>query len=159
MWIPRPLYEAAAVRLTWSAASRLLGAGVVRRARVRAACCSLLGGAGLTLGLVLWMRRRDYRASQREYDTALDDSTPLRRRALSSVVDAFVLFVGSSSAAPSTGRWPSPGRLSPVRVGELVQAELDHVAVGEPVPAHALAAHEDAVGAVQVLDPAAVDAS
>ena len=33
-----------------------------------------LGAPGLTLGLVLWMRRRDYRASQREYDTrALDD--------------------------------------------------------------------------------------
>ena len=33
-----------------------------------------LGALGLTLGLVLWMRRRDYRASQREYDTrALDD--------------------------------------------------------------------------------------
>jgi hypothetical protein len=32
------------------------------------------GASGLTLGLVLWMRRRDYRASQREYDTrALDD--------------------------------------------------------------------------------------
>jgi hypothetical protein len=29
----------------------------------------LLGGGGLTLGLVLWMRRRDYRASQDEYDT------------------------------------------------------------------------------------------
>ena len=29
----------------------------------------VLGAAGLTLGLVLWMRRRDYRASQREYDT------------------------------------------------------------------------------------------
>jgi hypothetical protein len=33
-----------------------------------------LGAPGLTLGLVLWMRRRDYRASQREYDTgAIDD--------------------------------------------------------------------------------------
>jgi hypothetical protein len=29
----------------------------------------LLGGGCLTLGLVLWMRRRDYRASQDEYDT------------------------------------------------------------------------------------------
>jgi hypothetical protein len=29
----------------------------------------LLGGGGLTLGLVLWMRRRDYRAGQDEYDT------------------------------------------------------------------------------------------
>jgi hypothetical protein len=29
----------------------------------------VLGTAGLTLGLVLWMRRRDYRSSQREYDT------------------------------------------------------------------------------------------
>ena len=28
----------------------------------------LLGGGCLTLGLVLWMRRRDYRASQDEYD-------------------------------------------------------------------------------------------
>jgi hypothetical protein len=29
----------------------------------------LVGGLGLTGGLVLWMRRRDYRTTQSEYDT------------------------------------------------------------------------------------------
>jgi hypothetical protein len=34
----------------------------------------LAGGLGLTIGLVVWMRRRDYRASQSEYDTrSLDE--------------------------------------------------------------------------------------
>jgi hypothetical protein len=34
----------------------------------------LLGGLGLTLGLVLWMRRREYRQNQSEYDShSLDD--------------------------------------------------------------------------------------
>jgi hypothetical protein len=34
----------------------------------------LFGAVGLTAGLVLWMRRRDYRHSQAEYDTrSIDD--------------------------------------------------------------------------------------
>jgi hypothetical protein len=34
----------------------------------------LVGGAGLTAGLVLWMRRRDYRSGQSQYDArSLDD--------------------------------------------------------------------------------------
>ena len=34
----------------------------------------LLGGLGLTFGLVVWMRRRDYRATRDEYDThSLDE--------------------------------------------------------------------------------------
>jgi hypothetical protein len=34
----------------------------------------LVGGLGLTAGLVLWMRRREYRNNQSEYDPhSLDD--------------------------------------------------------------------------------------
>ena len=79
MWFPRPLYEVlpyvyvAAGAVALAAAFMvddaphgllmLLGRYFLWDLRFR------LGGGCLTLGLVLWMRRRDYRASQDEYDT------------------------------------------------------------------------------------------
>ena len=72
MWLPRPVYEA--LPYAWMAAgTALLGAAWFVPQGPRGLLLAL-GASGLTLGLVLWMRRRDYRASQREYDTrALDD--------------------------------------------------------------------------------------
>jgi hypothetical protein len=72
MWLPRPLYEA--VPYAWMAAGiASLGGAWFVPGGPRGLLLTL-GASGLTLGLVLWMRRRDYRASQREYDTrALDD--------------------------------------------------------------------------------------
>jgi hypothetical protein len=72
MWLPRPVYEslpyaaagaglasiAAAFWLEWAARSLLFG----------------LGGVLITVGLVLWMRRRDYRTTQSDYDPrAIDE--------------------------------------------------------------------------------------
>lgn len=72
MWIPRPLYEALPYVYMGSGALALVVAFVVERAPH--GFLMLLGGLGLTIGLVLWMRRRDYRASQSEYDThSLDE--------------------------------------------------------------------------------------
>ncbi len=72
MWIPRPLYEALPYVYMGSGALALVVAFVVERAPH--GFLMLLGGLGLTTGLVLWMRRRDYRASQSEYDThSLDE--------------------------------------------------------------------------------------
>ena len=72
MWFPRPLYEALPYLY--------MGAGVLALAAaflVDDAPHGLLmlgGGLALTAGLVLWMRRRDYRATQSEYDTrSLDE--------------------------------------------------------------------------------------
>jgi hypothetical protein len=72
MWLPRPVYEA--VPYAWMAAGMAaLGAAWFVPQGPRGLLLAL-GAPGLTLGLVLWMRRRDYRASQREYDTrAIDD--------------------------------------------------------------------------------------
>jgi hypothetical protein len=72
MWLPRPVYEA--VPYAWMAAGvAALGAAWFVPQGPRGLLLAL-GAPGLTLGLVLWMRRRDYRASQREYDTrAIDD--------------------------------------------------------------------------------------
>jgi hypothetical protein len=67
MWIPRPLYEALPYVYMGSGAG-LLGAAYFIEQGPRGLLL-VLGAVGLTLGLVLWMRRRDYRASQREYDT------------------------------------------------------------------------------------------
>jgi len=67
MWIPRPIYEALP-NLYMVAGAGQLGAAFVEATGPRGLLL-VLGAAGLTLGLVLWMRRRDYRASQREYDT------------------------------------------------------------------------------------------
>jgi hypothetical protein len=67
MWIPRPLYETLPY-VYMGVGVALLGAAYFIGEGPRGLLL-LLGAVGLTLGLVLWMRRRDYRASQREYDT------------------------------------------------------------------------------------------
>ena len=67
MWIPRPLYEALPYAYIASGAA-LLVAAYFMSGGPRGLL--LAGGLiGLTAGLVLWMRRRDYRASQTEYDS------------------------------------------------------------------------------------------
>ena len=72
MWIPRPLYEAIPYVLMVAGAVALVSAFLVEQAPH--GMLMLAGGLGLTLGLVLWMRRRDYRATQSEYDTrSLDE--------------------------------------------------------------------------------------
>jgi hypothetical protein len=72
MWIPRPLYEAMPYVLMVSGAAVFASAFFVEQAPH--SLLMLAGGLGLTIGLVVWMRRRDYRASQSEYDThSLDE--------------------------------------------------------------------------------------
>ena len=72
MWIPRPVYEALPYLYMAAGAVALAAAFLVEHAPH--GFLMLVGGLGLTLGLVLWMRRRDYRESQSEYDThSLDD--------------------------------------------------------------------------------------
>jgi hypothetical protein len=72
MWIPRPVYEAIpyaclAVGAAMLAAAFLLSDGPRDLFFV-------VGGGTATIGLLLWMRRRDYRATQSDYDPhALDD--------------------------------------------------------------------------------------
>jgi hypothetical protein len=72
MWIPRPIYEALPYVYMGSGVA-ILGAAYLMERGPRGLLL-VLGAAGLTLGLVLWMRRRDYRASRREYDTRSLDS-------------------------------------------------------------------------------------
>jgi len=72
MWIPRSLYELLPYVYMAAGAAALAAAFVGERGP--RGLLMLLGGLGLTVGLVLWMRRRDYRASQSEYDSrSLDD--------------------------------------------------------------------------------------
>jgi hypothetical protein len=72
MWIPRPLYEVLPYVYMAAGAAALGVAFFVERAPH--GLLLLLGGLGLTVGLVLWMRRRDFRASRAEYDAgSLDD--------------------------------------------------------------------------------------
>lgn len=72
MWIPRPIYEALPYAYM-AAGIALLGAAYFLERGPRG--WLLAAGAGvLTVGLVLWMRRRDYRATHAEYDThSLDE--------------------------------------------------------------------------------------
>jgi hypothetical protein len=72
MWIPRPLYESLPY------VYMVIGIGSLAAAyffeRGPRGLLLIFGAVGLTAGLVLWMRRRDYRASQAEYDTrSIDD--------------------------------------------------------------------------------------
>ena len=72
MWIPRPLYEAIPYAYIAAGALLLVAAWVVEqgpRGWMLAA-----GAAGLVAGLVIWLRRRDYRSNQAEYDAhAIDE--------------------------------------------------------------------------------------
>lgn len=67
MWIPRPIYEV--LPHAYMAGGAALAAAAFFVERGPRGLLFVLGAGGLTLGLVLWMRRRDYRSSQREYDT------------------------------------------------------------------------------------------
>ena len=72
MWIPRPLYEL--IPYGYMAAGAALLAAAYFAERGPRGLLLLLGVAGSTLGLVLWMRRRVYRDSQSEYDArSIDD--------------------------------------------------------------------------------------
>jgi hypothetical protein len=72
MWIPRPLYELIPYAYMVSGAGLVAAAYFIERGP--RGLLLLLGAASLTAGLVLWMRRRDYRQSQAEYDTrSIDD--------------------------------------------------------------------------------------
>jgi hypothetical protein len=72
MWFPRPLYEA--LPYLYMAAGALALAAALFADRVPHGLLLLLGGAALTVGLILWMRRRDFRASRSEYDSrSLDE--------------------------------------------------------------------------------------
>lgn len=66
MWFPRPLYEALPYLYMGGGALALAAAFLVDDAPH--GLLMLVGGLGLTAGLVLWMRRRDYRTTQSEYD-------------------------------------------------------------------------------------------
>jgi len=72
MWIPRPLYEAIPYVYIAAGALLLVAAWVVEqgpRGWMLAA-----GAGGLVAGLVIWLRRRDYRSNQTEYDAhAIDE--------------------------------------------------------------------------------------
>lgn len=67
MWIPRPLYEAMPYAYVASGVALLVAAFFIDGGPRG---LMLAGGVlGLTAGLVLWMRRRDYRTTQSEYDS------------------------------------------------------------------------------------------
>ncbi len=72
MWIPRSLYELLPYLYMTAGAAALVAAFIGERGP--RGLLLLLGGLALTVGLVLWMRRREYRESQSEYDArSLDD--------------------------------------------------------------------------------------
>jgi hypothetical protein len=66
MWLPRPLYEALPYAYMAGGVVALGAAFLIDRGP--RGLLLAFGAVALTLGLVLWMRRRDYRTSQREYD-------------------------------------------------------------------------------------------
>ena len=72
MWLPRRLYELLPYAYMAAGAAALAAAFLSKRGPH--GLLMLLGGLGLTAGLVLWMRRREYRDNQAEYDShSLDD--------------------------------------------------------------------------------------
>jgi hypothetical protein len=66
MWIPRPVYEAMPYVLGGAGAAMIVTAFLVHRGPQ--GVLFGLGGFAVTAGLVLWMKRRDYRTTQADYD-------------------------------------------------------------------------------------------
>ena len=72
LWIPRPIYEAIPYLYMAGGSALLVAAHLMERGP--RGWLLVAGAAGLTTGLMLWMRRRDYRATRSEYDArSLDD--------------------------------------------------------------------------------------
>ena len=72
VWLPRRLYEALPYLYVGAGLAALAVAFL--RERAPHGWLMLLGGASATVGCVLWMRRREYRDNQAEYDVrSLDD--------------------------------------------------------------------------------------
>jgi hypothetical protein len=72
MWIPRRLYEFLPYAYMAAGAASLVYAFLGEHGPHE--LLMLFGGLALTAGLVLWMRRREYRQNQAEYDSSsLDD--------------------------------------------------------------------------------------
>ena len=72
MWLPRPVYEA----LPYAAAASGFGCFAVAYwvERSPRSVLFVAGGALVTVGVLLWMKRRDYRATQSGYDPrAIDE--------------------------------------------------------------------------------------
>jgi hypothetical protein len=72
LWIPRPVYEAIPYVYMLAGAALLVAAYVLEQGPRGWLLAG--GAAGLTAGLVLWMRRRGYRVTRSEYDArSLDE--------------------------------------------------------------------------------------
>ena len=66
MWFPRPVYEA--LPYTYGLVGALLVASAFVFDSAPHGLLLALGVIAMTVGLVIWMRRREYRASHAEYD-------------------------------------------------------------------------------------------
>jgi drug/metabolite transporter (DMT)-like permease len=66
MWLPRPLYEAKPWLMAVAGLACLAIAWFAERSPRSA--LFVLGGGLVTLGALLWMKRRDYRSAQSNYD-------------------------------------------------------------------------------------------
>jgi hypothetical protein len=73
MWISRPVYELLPYLYMLVGAVLLTAAWLVH-AQVWPSIFLAVGALSLMAGLVLWLRRKDYRTKQAEYDSrSLDD--------------------------------------------------------------------------------------
>lgn len=73
MWISRPVYELLPYLYMLLGAGLLVAAWLVQL-RVWPSIFLAIGALSLMGGLVLWLRRKDYRTKQAEYDSrSLDD--------------------------------------------------------------------------------------
>jgi len=73
MWIARPIYELLPY-IYMLVGLALLGTAWLLPAGRLPSVCMVAGSLGVTAGLVLWLRRRDYRTRQAQYDArSLDD--------------------------------------------------------------------------------------
>jgi hypothetical protein len=73
MWLARPIYEILPYLYMCAGAAMLAAAWLVR-VETLPSVLMVVGSLSLMAGLVLWLRRRDYRSRQSEYDShSLDD--------------------------------------------------------------------------------------
>ena len=72
MWLPRPFYEFLPY-LYMVLGLALLGAAWIVEIEALPSAFMIVGALSMTAGFVLWLRRRDFRTTQAQYNSRLPD--------------------------------------------------------------------------------------
>ena len=104
MWLPRPVYEAKPYVGIGLGLACLAAAWGFKRAPH--SVLLVLGALLVTLGMLLWMKRRDYRSTQSDYDPRAIDETESSLPSASPSGPAAPVSASGATCSPGKGSSP-----------------------------------------------------